>query len=194
MPSYAHLFDDGRGDDLVRYLKESGVGATADVMARAAAWKPGVAAGGDGRSWFEAHCAVCHGDGGRGDGPLAGKFIRPPANLVDGPFIWTAAGEDLATRTARVIKFGIPGTDMPGHEVMTEAQVNALADTVLGLRSNQPRIRSWKADEGRKWVRLRLTRWVEQGRRAATGAVCPCSSSTAAQFGSTTPQASGKLA
>lgn len=136
MPSYAHLFDDGRGDDLVRYLKESGVKATADVMARAAAWQPAVAAGDDGQALFAAHCAVCHGVSGRGDGPLAGKFIRPPANLVDGPFIWTSAGENLATRTARVIKFGIPGTDMPGHEVMTDAQVNALVDTLLGLRAD----------------------------------------------------------
>ena len=33
-----------------------------------------------------------------------------------------------------MIKFGIPGTDMPGHEVLTDEQVNALTAYVLGLR------------------------------------------------------------
>ena len=59
--------------------------------------------------------------------------------------------------------------------------------------SYEPRIRSWKEDEGRKWLRLRLTMWVEQGRKAAKGAVCPCSVSTAAQFVATTAQAAGML-
>ncbi len=136
MPSYAHLFDDGRGNDLVRYLKESGVGATGAVMARAAVWKTGVAADGGGRALFASHCAVCHGDGGHGDGILSGKFLRPPANLVAGPFIWTTSGEELETRIARVIRFGITGTDMPGHEVMTDVQVSALVHEVLRLRTH----------------------------------------------------------
>jgi cytochrome c oxidase cbb3-type subunit 2 len=136
MPSYAHLFNDGRGGDLVTYLKQSGVGATAEVMARAAAWKPGVASGDDGRALFASHCAVCHGDGGHGNGPLSGKFLRPPANLVKGSFLWTTPGGELETRIARVIKFGITGTDMPGHEVMTDAQVNALVEHVLNLRAD----------------------------------------------------------
>lgn len=143
MPSYAHLFDDGRGDDLVRYLKESGVAATGDVMKFAAAWKPGRGSGQDaratGNALFASHCATCHGDGGHGDGPLSGKFLRPPANLVDGPFIWTASGEELETRIARVIKFGITGTDMPGHEVMTDAQINALVTEVMRLRTCKDR-------------------------------------------------------
>jgi cytochrome c oxidase cbb3-type subunit 2 len=136
MPSYAHLFEDGRGDDLVRYLKLSGVSGTADVMARAAAWKPDASViPKDGPALFSRHCAVCHGADGHGDGPMAGKFQRPPANLVKGPFVWTTPGADLELRVARTIKFGITGSDMPGHESLTDEQVSALVDEVMKLRN-----------------------------------------------------------
>ena len=37
-----------------------------------------------GRELYVAHCGVCHGDGGRGDGPSAAGFATKPANLADG--------------------------------------------------------------------------------------------------------------
>ena len=135
MPSYAHLFEDGRGMDLAVYLRESGGPAMGDVLEQAGSWSAvSDAIDSNDRELFAAHCAVCHGADGLGNGRLAGNFIRPPANLVTGPFIWTGPGEDVVLRTARVIKFGIVGTDMPGHEVMTDAQVGALVAEVLQLR------------------------------------------------------------
>jgi cytochrome c oxidase cbb3-type subunit 2 len=135
MPSYAYLFNDSRGDDLVGYLKESCAGATGDLVAEAARWKPtGTTAGNDGAALFAANCAVCHGATGGGNGPLAAQFVKPPVNLSDGPFIRTIPGEDLDLRVARVIKFGIPGMDMPGHETLGDAGVRALTDHVLQLR------------------------------------------------------------
>lgn len=135
MPSYAHLFKDSRGDDLVRYLKVSGVSATADLIAKSAAWKPSTdQSNGHGNQLFATHCAACHGPQGRGDGSLARRFLRPPANLTAGPFVWTAEGPDLDLRVSRVIKFGIPGADMPGHELLRDDEVIALKDYVLGLR------------------------------------------------------------
>lgn len=136
MPSYAHLFEGGRGDDLVRYLREAGVPALGDVLVRAGEWKPtGATAASNGHELYETQCAACHGAEGLGNGPLAGNFVRPPANLVAGPFVWTVAGGELDLRIARVIKFGIVGTDMPGHEVLTDGQVKALVDEVLKLRN-----------------------------------------------------------
>jgi cytochrome c oxidase cbb3-type subunit 2 len=137
MPSYAHLFTDRRGDDLVSYLSESGRGRIENVREIAGRWKPDVTnPREDGKALFSTHCTACHGAGGLGDGPLAKRFSKPPANLTKGPFLWTPAGEDLETRVARVIKFGVPGTDMPGHEVMTDGQIMALKDEVLQLRKN----------------------------------------------------------
>lgn len=138
MPSYAHLFESGKGDDLVRYLRDSGVGGIGDVIARASSWKPeNPAIQADGKALFTMQCAVCHGPNGLGNGPLSLDLVRKPANLVAGPFVWTPAGENLDLRVARVIKFGLPGTDMPGHEVLTDAQVVALKDYVLKLRASK---------------------------------------------------------
>lgn len=35
-----------------------------------------------GRDTFLRHCASCHGEGGRGDGPLAASLTTPPADLT----------------------------------------------------------------------------------------------------------------
>ncbi len=138
MPSYAHLFDSGKGDDLVRYLRDSGVGGMGKVMETASKWTPGnVEAGVDGKKLFSTHCAVCHGANGLGNGPISLELARKAANLVAGPFVWTASGEALDLRVARVIKFGIIGTDMPGHEVLADEQVLALRDYLLALRSKK---------------------------------------------------------
>ena len=135
MPSYAHLFESGKGDDLVRYLKESGVAQTAAVMETASRWEPaGTPDGFDGKKLFTTHCAACHGSNGLGNGPVSLDLARKPANLVAGPFLWTPAGEKLDLRLARVIKFGLPVTDMPGHETLTDGEVLALRDYVLKLR------------------------------------------------------------
>ena len=37
-----------------------------------------------GRQLYVTHCAACHGDGGRGDGPSAAGFASKPSDLTDG--------------------------------------------------------------------------------------------------------------
>ena len=107
------------------------------------AWEPqegGARAAGVGRELFGRHCVSCHGVEGRGDGVLAGRLGRLPANLVDGPFVHTASGgesRDQWLRMARVVKFGVPGTDMPGHELLNDGEVSAVADWVLELRAKK---------------------------------------------------------
>ncbi len=137
MPSYAHLFDHEKGDDLIRFLKDSSVAGIAQVMETASHWQPTISSKRDnGDALFVACCASCHGDTGQGNGPLAQYLSRKPANLVAGPFVWTPAGEALDLHISRILKFGIPGTDMAGHETLTDSQILALKDKVLRLRVN----------------------------------------------------------
>lgn len=138
MPSYAHLFEDRRGDDLIAYLQATANESQGLNVADAAAWSPAPDRGklepAEGARLFGNWCVACHGSGGAGDGVLAKRLAKAPVNLVAGPFLWTAGQAELELKTARIVKFGIPGTDMPGHEVLTDEQVMALADYVLGLR------------------------------------------------------------
>ncbi|MEO8613919.1 MAG: cbb3-type cytochrome c oxidase subunit II, partial [Luteolibacter sp.] len=136
MPRYNHLFDSGKGEDLVSYLKQSSAAQMSIVIEKASRWVPtGNSEENDGKKLFLANCAACHGPNGLGNGPISLDLVRKPANLVDGPFVWTPAGEKLELRIARIIKFGMPITDMPGHETLTDAEVLALSDHVLKLRS-----------------------------------------------------------
>ena len=132
MPSYDHLFKDRRGDDLIEWLMADQGDAMAWRIARAASWQPAAGADdeADGEALFSVHCAVCHGAGGRGDGPLAVRFAKPPADLAMGAIIWSNGPYGVE----RVIRWGIPGTDMPGHEILTDAEVRALAAWVRALR------------------------------------------------------------
>lgn len=131
MPSYTHLFADTRGDDLIAYLSGLGMEHFEKRQEQIKAWQPPTpSGGGSGRNLFSTHCAVCHGETGAGDGAKAGLFARPPANLIAGPFAWSANPSALP----RIVKFGIPGTDMPGHETLADGEIADLATFLLHLR------------------------------------------------------------
>jgi cytochrome c oxidase cbb3-type subunit 2 len=135
MPSYSHLFEDGRGDDLVSYLRQCGIESIPELLARQATWLPDRkhSMPADGKSLFARHCAVCHGNEGAGQGMLAGKLPVPPINLRDGPFIRTQDGREETI--ARIIKFGVIGSHMPGHETMGDSEILALTEYVRGIRA-----------------------------------------------------------
>jgi len=135
MPSYAHLFEDGRGDDLIAYLSNLGLERYASRLEQMAEWQPNeTKAKNNGNELFSKHCASCHGTAGHGDVLMAAHFQKPPANLVVGPFIWSAAGDQLNDKLAKIIKFGIPGTEMPGHETLSDQDIASLRAHVLDLR------------------------------------------------------------
>ena len=140
MPRYAHLFaaGDPRGEALVAYLGSLGAD-TADARTRqAATWIPPSLAGDAkrGAKLFASLCASCHGADARGQGPLAAKLAMPPADLVAGarPRTTRATPEATTAEVARVIRFGVPGTAMAGHETLSEADNAALTAFVAGLK------------------------------------------------------------
>jgi cbb3-type cytochrome oxidase cytochrome c subunit len=142
MPSYAHLFEDGRGADLIAYLTRDIADDITAVQQLSQAWQPASVAQGDvvlGKRLYSQHCAVCHGHDGRGQGMLAAQLTKSPANLAEGPWMWSAKrdGESEAVSIARVVRFGIPGTDMPGHETWTPEQWQAVTSYLLQWRGDK---------------------------------------------------------
>ena len=143
MPSYGYLFEDNRGNDLIAYLQADVGRSMNDSLARSAAWTgfPDDDRNVDlalGKKLFDEHCSVCHGLTAMGDGVMAQKFMKPPANLRAGPFSWSAIrpDENHEVTLQRIVRFGIPGTDMPGHETWTAEQVKSVAAYLLQLREN----------------------------------------------------------
>ena len=61
---------------------------------------------------YQANCAGCHGDLGRGDGPLAAGLNPPPANLAD----WGALSDQSPLDYYRRINIGVVGTAMSAFE------------------------------------------------------------------------------
>lgn len=144
MPSYAGLFSDGdaRGEALLDYLMSLGEGTLEPRRAIIATWQPRVfnAVGDASRgalSWSR-NCVSCHGRTGVGDGALAGQLeVRPPDFSRDD---WrrvprSGASHPPPLEVMRIVKFGIPGSPMPGHEWLSEQELADLASHVLLLHS-----------------------------------------------------------
>jgi cytochrome c oxidase cbb3-type subunit 2 len=144
MPSYAHLFTGGggRGADLVAYLESLGAATGAerfrDIQARPIAVDAAAPAQ-RGRALFSVYCTQCHGARGRGDGPLAAALGRKPAlDLGRGSLALVSFGPGIGTfdeGIARLVRFGMPGTSMPGHEHLDDEGVSALVAHVRALAS-----------------------------------------------------------
>jgi cytochrome c oxidase cbb3-type subunit 2 len=143
MPGYSYLFRDGRRDDLVAYLESlRNPGSVQHLESEIATWRPAADAleksrAVNGTQLFREHCATCHDP----DGYVrlrwgSGFKVLPPdlaANrLAD---LENKSASEKRLRLDRIIHFGIPGTDMPGHEYFSDAQTEALAAYVLKLRT-----------------------------------------------------------
>ncbi len=77
---------------------------------------------------YAALCARCHGEKGRGDGPIAEYLDPRPRDLTKGSFMKTKPRE----RLVRSVSEGVPGTSMaPWGRVLGEPGASALVDYVL---------------------------------------------------------------
>ena len=140
MPSYAFLFRDGRGGDLVAYLECLRGPGTPQHIAAEEQWHPSAAEAdaADGERLFSRYCGTCHSGDGRTRATWQASFKRLPPDLSAGPFFYLPPAEmpELRfERLAQITRFGIPGTDMPGHEYLTSRQTASIA---LWLLQNLP--------------------------------------------------------
>jgi hypothetical protein len=58
------------------------------------------------------------------------SFGRLPPDLATGPFLHLEGSDSSAQQTdrlVRMVKFGLPGTDMPGHEYLPDGQIASIA-------------------------------------------------------------------
>ncbi|ACB73864.1 cbb3-type cytochrome c oxidase subunit II [Opitutus terrae] len=138
MPSYAHLFTagDDRGDALVAYLESLGGDAVAERRQQIAAWQPDtrqVLPPDEAGKLFARLCVQCHGPQGQGDGPLAHQLSVRPPNWTTDPWRHPAHDAPLETVVSRIIKFGVPGLPMAGHEYLPDGDVVGLARYVISL-------------------------------------------------------------
>ena len=105
-----------------------------------------------GRALYADYCAVCHGDGGRGDGPAAAGMTPPPVDLTllsqanDGvfPLVAVMSYVDGYTRDERAEGMPAFGALLQGRTMMvdtgdgvltpTPEPLVALADHLRGLQ------------------------------------------------------------
>ncbi len=138
MPSYRYLFTEpqgDRGEDLLAYVESlQSAGSPAHLRATAASWQPHPApdsqaeAPAVGARLFADYCATCHDAHGRARTQWGSSFHRLPP-LLAGQY---RPGADGVLPLERLIKFGLPGTDMPGHEYFSDDEVAVIARYVAG--------------------------------------------------------------
>lgn len=141
MPDYDYLFRNRRGDDLIAYLSSLNDPRHWEDVGR---WQPASeawqqAAHLDGGKLFNEHCATCHATGGVARSRWSGSFRHPPVELARDPWkhVSTEGGWlEMRMEIARITKFGIQGTDMPGHEYLPDDQVAAIANYVAEQRES----------------------------------------------------------
>jgi cytochrome c oxidase cbb3-type subunit 2 len=140
MPSFSYLFADNRGNDLVAYLVSLKSADYTEHQEQINDWQPSgraIAAASPelGRQLYVRDCATCHDADGATRRTWASSFHRLPPNLATGPFHTLEPAlprAQLIAQFARIARFGIAGTDMPGHETLTSEQAASIGLWLAG--------------------------------------------------------------
>ncbi len=138
MPSFAYLFsgDASRGEALVAYLSSLGADSVPERQAAIARWTPAAVPpleASRSAALFTQLCSGCHGPSGRGDGPIAARLSLPPPDWQTQPWRNLRPDADVPLQLARIIKFGLPGRPMAGHEYLPDHEILGLARHVENL-------------------------------------------------------------
>lgn len=129
MPSYAFLFADARGNDVVTYLSSLHSPNAQQQLQLETAWSPTPAALNsantrEGAIIYQEECATCHETSGATRLHWLSEWHKIPQSL---PELRELAAHQPLPRLAQIAKFGISGTDMPGHEYLNDHQIASVA-------------------------------------------------------------------
>ena len=83
----------------------------------------------DGKTVYETNCANCHGNEGKGDGPVGQALVPPPSDL-------TATKNKSDQDLLNAINNGRPGTAMPSWK--SDLSVQEIQDVLSYIRSLSP--------------------------------------------------------
>lgn len=131
MPQYGYLFRNRRGADLIAYLSslrdERHWDDAAQWQPAPQAWQQAAAL--NGAKLYGEHCATCHDASGKARTRWSASFHRLPSDLAHDRLqhISTQSPSEIRTAIARITKYGIENTDMPGHEYLPDDQIAAIA-------------------------------------------------------------------
>lgn len=145
MPSFGFLFRDERGNDLVAYLLSLHTPGAERQIADQQSWHLPAAAiasaqAEDGLALYNRYCATCHNADGSTRLRWQSEFIESPPILAAGAYQsggFTGPGSARFDHLAQIVKFGIPNSDMAGHEYLSDHDI-ALLSYWLTQGSVQP--------------------------------------------------------
>ena len=135
MPSYAFLFRDQRGDDLVAYLASLKSPDNGEHASHVKAWQPPETAwtqanSTEGKRLYNRYCSTCHDSAGNTRKAWQVSFAHPPTEFTHGPYRILdndAPADRQLYAIARIVKFGAPENDMPGHEYLSDRQIASIS-------------------------------------------------------------------
>jgi len=166
MPQYSYLFRDGRGDALIAYVANLRTPQSAEHLRHIMSeWKPAPVAPANpnlavGARLFGHYCATCHHLSGRARTRWSSSFDRLPPDLGTDKLLYVPgsdAGVDIQkAKIAQIIKFGLLGTDMPGHEYLPDVDIEAIEAFVNALQ-NKREASVVKSREGRPGTQRSLS-------------------------------------
>jgi cytochrome c oxidase cbb3-type subunit 2 len=138
MPSYEYLFKDERGNALVDYLVSLGSDTIPQRLSYIRSWTINkyeiLETEKTTRNLYLSHCANCHGANGDGNGVLASTLNNKPRKLNSAEFAYVNFNSwDAVDNLAKIIKFGIPGTNMAGHEYFSDSEILSLLEFIKKL-------------------------------------------------------------
>jgi cbb3-type cytochrome oxidase cytochrome c subunit len=134
MPSFARLFRDQRGNDLVAYLSNLHGSGSAEHRAEDEKWHlspvaMSEASLSDGQRLYVRYCATCHSANGRTRHAWRSRFTEQPAILAAGALKDNQPASSEASKfdhLAQIVKFGIADSDMAGHEYMSDKDIASI--------------------------------------------------------------------